>query len=337
MKKEIADHYGWVEYAKGIGIILVVYGHVARGVFNAGMGQDVELFKLIDSIIYSFHMPLFFFISGLFFVSSIRRRSAKGLFFSKLDTIVYPYLVWSLIQGFVKLLVGPVTNFGMELDELYSILWKPIDQFWFLYVLFLIFVIMTVVYRLVSNVNLLFILSVLLFIFGSQLSSAWSVLNSTYGYFVYFCSGIMLSQYLGKPAKDHFIWILVSGGGFIILQILEHSYGVGISLEPYLSLLIGGAGIMTTIFISKLFAQINVKILRIIGGYSLGIYLVHILFGSGFRIIMQKLFDVDNASFHLIFGTLLGIALPMFFVKYAELMRLSFLFRLPKKPRDKPA
>jgi len=59
MKKEIADHYSWVEYAKGIGIILVVYGHVARGVFNAGMSWDVELFKLIDSIIYSFHMPLF--------------------------------------------------------------------------------------------------------------------------------------------------------------------------------------------------------------------------------------------------------------------------------------
>jgi len=136
MKKEITDHYGWVEYAKGIGIILVVYGHVARGVFNAGMIQNTELFKLVDSVIYSFHMPLFFFISGLFFVSSIRRRSAKGLFFSKVDTIVYPYLVWSLIQGLVKLLVGPITNFGMELDELSSFLWIPIDQFWFLYVLF---------------------------------------------------------------------------------------------------------------------------------------------------------------------------------------------------------
>jgi len=330
MKKEIADHYDWVEYAKGIGIILVVYGHVARGVFNAGMSKNVELFKLVDSIIYSFHMPLFFFISGLFFVSSIRRRTAKGLLFSKLDTIAYPYLVWSLIQGFVKLLVGPVTNFGMELDELYSILWRPIDQFWFLYVLFLIFVIMTVVYKLISNVSLLFILSVLLFVFGSQLNTAWSALNITYGYFVYFCSGMMLSQYLGKPAKDHYIWILVSAGGFTLLQIFEHSQVFEISLTPYISLLIGGAGIMTTVCISKLLAQNNIKILRIIGGYSLGIYLVHILFGSGFRIIMQKTLGVDNSSFHLMFGTLLGIALPIIFVKSAELMRLSFLFTAPK-------
>jgi fucose 4-O-acetylase-like acetyltransferase len=59
------DH--WVDYAKGLGILLVVYGHVSRGVFNAGIKVDAELFKLVDSVIYSFHMPLFFFLSGLFF------------------------------------------------------------------------------------------------------------------------------------------------------------------------------------------------------------------------------------------------------------------------------
>ena len=57
----------WVDYAKAIGIILVVYGHVARGVFNAGLPMDEGEFVLVDSIIYSFHMPLFFFLSGLFF------------------------------------------------------------------------------------------------------------------------------------------------------------------------------------------------------------------------------------------------------------------------------
>ncbi|MBL1850332.1 acyltransferase, partial [Klebsiella pneumoniae] len=29
----------------------------------------------LDNVIYSFHMPLFFFLSGLFFVSSIKNRS----------------------------------------------------------------------------------------------------------------------------------------------------------------------------------------------------------------------------------------------------------------------
>ena len=88
----------WVDYAKAIGIILVVYGHVARGVFNAGLPMDEGEFVLVDSIIYSFHMPLFFFLSGLFF-----RFAAKagrgGLIINKVDTIVYPFIVWSLLQG----------------------------------------------------------------------------------------------------------------------------------------------------------------------------------------------------------------------------------------------
>jgi fucose 4-O-acetylase-like acetyltransferase len=51
----------WVDYAKGIGILLVVYGHVARGMANAGITINETLYQLADSMIYSFHMPLFFF------------------------------------------------------------------------------------------------------------------------------------------------------------------------------------------------------------------------------------------------------------------------------------
>jgi len=58
------NHYDWVDYAKGIGIILVVYGHVARGIFSAGMIVNEKIFRLVDSVIYSFHMPLFFFLSA---------------------------------------------------------------------------------------------------------------------------------------------------------------------------------------------------------------------------------------------------------------------------------
>lgn len=43
----------WVDIAKGIGIILVVMGHA-------------NCPEIPHGIIYSFHMPLFFFLSGLF-------------------------------------------------------------------------------------------------------------------------------------------------------------------------------------------------------------------------------------------------------------------------------
>jgi fucose 4-O-acetylase-like acetyltransferase len=56
----------WADYAKGMGIILVVYGHSARGLMSSGMIPSVSIFSVVDYTIYTFHMPLFFFLSVMF-------------------------------------------------------------------------------------------------------------------------------------------------------------------------------------------------------------------------------------------------------------------------------
>ena len=68
----------WVDIAKGIGILLVVYGHTARGVVSAGMDASHGVLRLVDSIVYTFHMPLFLFLSGLFFCASLKKRGANA-------------------------------------------------------------------------------------------------------------------------------------------------------------------------------------------------------------------------------------------------------------------
>ena len=53
----LVKRVGYVDIAKGIGIILVVMGH-----------NDFELISpFAHKLIYSFHMPMFFFVSGMFF------------------------------------------------------------------------------------------------------------------------------------------------------------------------------------------------------------------------------------------------------------------------------
>ncbi|STU64905.1 acyltransferase [Klebsiella pneumoniae subsp. ozaenae] len=76
----------WVDYAKGIGIILVVFGHVNRGLYSAGIQLSGSSYLLTDSIIYSFHMPLFFFLSGLFFTQSLDKKGKTSFVISKIDT-----------------------------------------------------------------------------------------------------------------------------------------------------------------------------------------------------------------------------------------------------------
>lgn len=136
----------WVDYAKAIGIILVVYGHVARGLVKSGIVDDDGLFTILDSVIYSFHMPLFFFLSGLFFFDSLKFGGKFWLIKNKINTIIKPYVIWSLLQGFVEVALSSYTNGDVSVFQVLSLGWEPRAQFWFLYALFFVFLFSAFVY-----------------------------------------------------------------------------------------------------------------------------------------------------------------------------------------------
>src|SRR5689334_5733384 len=59
------DRIAWIDFVKGIAIILVVYGHVIQGAAYGGLVDGWKFFPLSEAFIYSFHMPAFFFVSGM--------------------------------------------------------------------------------------------------------------------------------------------------------------------------------------------------------------------------------------------------------------------------------
>lgn len=80
----------WIDIAKGLGIILVSFGHLRNG-----DGQSVWLPALDGTIagIYLFHMPLFFLLAGLTFSD---RRPLGEFALRKARTLLVPYAVFSL-------------------------------------------------------------------------------------------------------------------------------------------------------------------------------------------------------------------------------------------------
>lgn len=69
----------WVDIAKGIGILLVLIGHISQN-------------QYISSFIYSFHMPLFFMISGYLY------NNKKNYIKKKIKSILIPYLFFAIIS-----------------------------------------------------------------------------------------------------------------------------------------------------------------------------------------------------------------------------------------------
>ncbi|WP_092061921.1 acyltransferase family protein [Poseidonocella pacifica] len=64
----------WIDATKGAMIILVVVGHTWRGLWGANL-LSPNLFAAVDMRIYAFHMPVFFAVSGWFFLASLSRMS----------------------------------------------------------------------------------------------------------------------------------------------------------------------------------------------------------------------------------------------------------------------
>ena len=321
----------WVDYVKAIGIILVVYGHVAGGVFGSGMIEDVKLFWLVDSIVYSFHMPLFFCLSGLFFRQSLDRRGTKSVLFSKLDTIVYPYIVWSLLQGFVEVFLSSYTNGNTTSSEVLSLLWQPRAQFWFLYALFMVFVFAVFIFSKVSSkyTSVIFFSAVALYLFQTDLSTSYH-LNYLSANFVYFVFGMLISRLLIKelPLTG---WLLTfSFVIFVLAQYLFHSVFELTRFDKGFYLLsLALVSILFTIILSMFLARRSLTWLSVIGASSMPIYLMHMLVLGGVRVVLIKVFDMRSVSVHLLVGCLMCLLIPVIVTIFIKHYRLSYVFSMP--------
>src|SRR4051794_4453680 len=73
-----AGRLGWIDYARGICIILVCYRHCFEGLKEANMAvNNYHLLEILNVCFYSFRMPLFFIVSGLFVSRSLQKKSLK--------------------------------------------------------------------------------------------------------------------------------------------------------------------------------------------------------------------------------------------------------------------
>src|SRR3989344_7463888 len=87
-----------VARAKGYGIILVVVGHIAT------------VDRLVHDI-FLFHMPLFFFLSGLTF----RSFSGVAATLGKARALLLPYVAFALLILFCLILANAAVGSGLPL------------------------------------------------------------------------------------------------------------------------------------------------------------------------------------------------------------------------------
>lgn len=335
MQENPTERSHWVDHAKGIGIILVVYGHVIRGLISANILPELPFVKMMDAVIYSFHMPLFFFLAGVFFLKSKSSRRIPVFVGNKVDAIVYPYVVWSLLQGTLEVGVDRFTNGTLSMHEVLQLFWAPRAQFWFLYALFLILMISLLLYRRSSALNVwgVALLGLLVYINGHRFPDTarfWLVTVN----FVFFAAGVCFSLYqagISERARSLFWPSMIV---FALVQWLYHGlWGLHYRMGGFQTVLVGISSIWFVIVWSMNATQRHwwwSKALTVLGAASMSIYLMHILASSGVRVLLSKILHVQEPVLHVLAGVVLGVLLPWLVARAAPKWGYQWLFSPPQ-------
>jgi fucose 4-O-acetylase-like acetyltransferase len=300
----------WIDAARGIGIILVVYGHVLQGLLAAGLLSKSNPLWLSDYIIYTFHMPIFFVLAGLNVKSSLKKGAAIFLL-GKLWTVAYPYFLWSAIQGGIQIhmaeLAPGAVNHARSPLFMETILWRPIAQFWFLYALFICHMIAPLA---LSRRWICLLLGA-----GSLCLSAFGHGRPTSYMLTFYILGIIVGDHImqWRPSfQSTLVEGLICTGLFAAAAHLGRAASA-VDPESIYSLPASLLGICMVFLFSRAIIYASKRMTRIfaiVGGMSMTIYVLHGLVESSARLMLRRLGLLQPAE-HLLFGLVAGIGLPM--------------------------
>lgn len=323
----------WVDYAKGIGIVLVVYGHVARGLHNSGIAVPRQLYSLTDSIIYSFHMPLFFFLSGLFFYQSFAKRGAKKLILSKIDTLVYPYIIWSFLQGGIEVYLSNHTNRSTTISDVLTF-WVPRGHFWYLYALVAFFAVASLFFTLFQKKysSLLLTATTVLYL-SKKFIPEQTLPQLISGFMVFFSLGIAFMTHPKLKIPSSPPWLAIYSLIFFLSQWIYHkkllmNYN-NTGIESLLLAIISILFLTTLSFNLSRTPNRVTKTIITIGSSSMAIYILHIICASGSRIILNEFFHLSSPSLHLLLGCTAGIAIPLIIKSMLTRWNIPYAFSAP--------
>lgn len=331
-KDRINDKNFTIDIVKGIAIILVVFGHLIQYSIIPS-GEDFfenPVFK----IIYSFHMPLFIFVSGYLIAFSLKRRNIYDTFKSRVRSLIVPYVAWVTIDIIVDLSKIIIENQQLSVIKLIELPIRMLiisPDIWFLFTLFALNCILIISIKLENWIGKISYLAVffLVAIFPSNSHCdiyfiKWFYLFFIVGYFANRCNITRMPIIQSKLLKNILFFVAVVL--FILLISIwtrnDYIYNnkMNFILSNYFNEIIRLAyryivaflGIGITFYIADFFTKTKLEnTFKRIGIYSIDIFLVqrYIIetFYSTFIKHIYIKFDYNSPLFILVYIPVLTI------------------------------
>jgi fucose 4-O-acetylase-like acetyltransferase len=337
-----AERVEWVDVTRGLAILLVVFGHAAAGLIDAAEPGAYPILRYLFLAIYTFHMPVFFFLAGMFAEQRFARGAAP--FVRRLSTtLVYPYFLWSIIQFCLIAAAASLVNHPPEnfLGTLLALPWQPVSQFWFLHALFVIHLASLAAWhaggaRAVLGLAVAAKVVSLLVPIGPALSMAAA--NAPYYALGLVIGSTRFSRWLASASSErqallYAVAAISIGGSLAIanavqsLPSIESSSAATIARVAWLpamlpAALLGGLALMLVGRHIGHRGGALAQVARYLGSLTLPIFLLHIIFIAGTRILLDRLLGISGLPV-LPLLIVVGVVGPLAVRSLADRFRLS--------------
>ena len=315
----------WVDYAKGICIVMVVMMHSVLGV-EAAAGQT-GFMHLVVMFAKPFRMPDFFLISGLF-LAVVIDRNWRTYLDRKVVHFAYFYVLWVTIQFGFKAPAFAAESSWSHAGLLYlESFIDPFGTLWFIYLLPIFFVVIKATRRIPAAV--IWIVAALLEM--AHVTTGWTVIDEFGARFVYIYSGYLFAAYVfalsdrarARPMRalaGLMLWALVNAG---LVKF-------GWSEWPLISLALGLSGACAIVTIGMLLARLRwLTFLRFCGEHSIVIYLAFFLPMAATRTLLLHTGVIPDIGAVSLVVTIVGVLGALAIWRLALAAGANFLFERP--------
>lgn len=322
----------WISILQGWAMLLVVLGHT--GFVNADGSPNFKICDIVHDGCYSFHMPLFMFVSGgLFYMTRIKKEWSFGkMYVDKLKRLAIPAVFFITMTFFPKILAGPFMarqvsmNWRDILEGYVNFDKSPLGEMWFVSTLLLL-MLMYPVYRYAlkswkTEVLLVAICLTMRFCMFPQFSYNLFAINQVCYYVTYFVAGMLFFKY---ECHNRFNPWIVGGASLLLFPILSYWHPI--------PLLTQFNGIVMSISLSLILAEKLTSLFSSFRDYTYQIFLM----GIFPQILVQNIIwnlagrPLVLAPIFYLTSVLSGLYLPVIISKCVEIInvkQISILFGL---------
>ena len=319
----MSKRLSWLDCCKGATILLVVLGHVADGYLRAGTFPEHRTALLaIYNLIYAFHMPLFYCLSGyVFYLAYCQKRAEKQKnFWSQIVNLTWIYIVFSVVLWGFKMLFADSVNTQFGVMDFLMIPIKPLGEFWYVYVLIFIYLIAYVLEG-KCNDKVVFIasyvISSIVKFFSFEIS--FPLKNILY-YFFFFYLGVCMAKRknaIGKTVEKivFILSVLVAAGSWSICLLEKLS----IHKIPVVCTFVGTSFCVLAVLA---FSHYNEnRLFSFFGKYSLEIYTMHTFLTAANRSILIR-GGVRNFALNVSLNFIISTLVPVMIAVILKKLRL---------------